>query len=69
MIGLHPSLVTGFILLSKFSFKPIHFSQLLAPVRDQFEKLFFETFSGKKNKKFLGEIQVSVLLKWGEVSF
>ena len=39
-------------------FKPIHMSQLLAPVRDDFERLFFATFSGKKNKKFLEEIQV-----------
>ena len=36
-------------------------SQLLAPMRDDFERLFFATFSGKKNKKFLEEIQVFIM--------
>ena len=40
------------------SYKPIHLSQLLAPVRDEFERLFMASFSGKKNKRFLEEVQV-----------
>ena len=41
-------------------YKPIHLSQVLAPVRDEFERLFLASYSGKKNKRFLEEIQVLV---------
>ena len=45
-------------ILYHFRFKPIHLSQLLAPLRDKYEKLFMETFSVRENKKFLEKIQV-----------
>lgn len=38
-------------------FKPIETRQLVAPVREDFENLFCETFSRKQNVKFLANIQ------------
>lgn len=45
-----------------FSFKPVPVTQIVLPVREQFEKLFHATFSLKQNAKFLANIQVIYLL-------
>ena len=41
-------------------FKPVQVSQLVAPVREEFEQLFHATFSVKQNAQFLGSIQVCI---------
>ena len=38
-------------------FKPLDVKQIVAPVREEFENLFCQTFSKKQNVKFLGHIQ------------
>lgn len=38
-------------------FKPMEMKQLVAPVREEYEKLFCETFSRKQNVKFLSNVQ------------
>lgn len=38
-------------------FKPIDFKQIMAPLRERFERLFVRTFSQKQNVKFLGHVQ------------
>ena len=43
-------------------FKPVQVSQLVAPVREEFEQLFHATFSVKQNAQFLASIQVCIYL-------
>lgn len=40
-------------------FKPVDVKLLVAPLRDEFERLFGATFSLEHNAKFLGHITVS----------
>ena len=42
------------------SFKPVDCRIIVAPFREDFEKLFCQTFSRKKNIQFLKHIQVRV---------
>lgn len=44
-----------------YRFKPLQMSSLVAPCREEFERLFHETFSVKDNAEYLSNIQVSIL--------
>lgn len=50
-------------------FKPMEMKQLVAPVREEYEKLFCETFSRKQNVKFLSNVQQCFGLRKWEVLF
>ena len=41
-------------------FKPLEISKLVAPCREEFERLFHVTFSVKDNAQYLNNIQVSM---------
>ena len=47
-------------------FKPLEISKLVAPCREEFERLFRVTFSVKDNAQYLNNIQASVH-NWGNV--
>ena len=49
-----------FQLTLQFRFKPLEISKLVAPCREEFERLFHITFSVKDNAQYLNNIQVSV---------
>lgn len=56
-------------LMFHLRFKPVQVTQLVAPVREEFEQLFHATFSVKQNAQFLASVQVGIcsLLvgRWG----
>lgn len=43
----------------KCRFKPLETSKLIAPCREEFERLFHVTFSVKDNAQYLSNIQVT----------
>ena len=41
-----------------FSYKPVQMVHIVAPLKEQFERLFHATFSQKHNARFLASVQV-----------